>query len=109
MAAWEVFAQVVAPSGAPGVKELEFETWASDDDLCGQSQSRWPRVGEPPRQGECKRGFDRDAARAAGFPDDGCIMEEVRRNWATFRYFVSHELTSKAGFAKAFEQGLIVD
>jgi hypothetical protein len=109
MAAWEVFAQAVAPSGAGGANDLEFETWASDDDMFGQSPPRWPGAGEPPRLVECKGLFDRAAAKAAGFPDDGCIREEVRRNWAAFRYFASHDLTSKTGLAKAFEQGLIVD
>ena len=36
-----------------------------------------------------------EAAAAAGFPQDGCIEEEVRRNWATFRYFASHDLTTR--------------
>jgi hypothetical protein len=109
LAAWEVFAQAVAPSGAPGATQLEFETWASDDDLFGQSPPHWPGVGEPPRHGECKRTFDPAAATAAGFPQDGCIEEEVRRNWATFRYFVSHDLTTRAGLARASEQGLKID
>jgi len=108
MVAWETFTQAVAPADAPGVKQLEFETWASDDDLYLASPPRWPTWDQPAR-GECKRTFDRDAARAAGFPDDGCIEEEVRRNWAAFRYFASHGLTSKAGFARAFEQGLAID
>ena len=33
----------------------------------------------------------------------------MRRNWAVFRYFASHQLNSKAGLAKAFEQGLKID
>lgn len=109
LAAWEVFAQAVAPSGASGATQLEFETWASDEDMFGESPPHWPTVGEAPRDGECKQIFDRDAAAAAGFPEDGCIEEEVRRNWATFRYFVSHDLTSRAGLARAFEEGLKID
>ena len=108
-AAWETFVQAVASAGVPGVKQLEFETWASDEDMYENSPPRWPAVGTPRRPGECTRTFDRAAAKAAGFPDDGCIMEEVRRNWAAFRYLVSRELTSRAGLAKAFEQGLKVD
>lgn len=109
MAAWEAFAQSVAPSGASGASQLEFETWASDEDLFGTAPPRWPGAGEPPRHADCKQNFDQEAANAAGFPEDGCIEEEVRRNWATFRYFASHDLTSKAGLARAFEQGLKVD
>jgi hypothetical protein len=33
----------------------------------------------------------------------------VRRNWAAFRYFVVHDLTSKAGFARAFQESLKID
>jgi len=109
MTAWEIFTQAVAPSGAPGAKQLEFETWASDDDLFAASPPRWPIAGDPPRNGECKRTFDRSAAAAAGLPPDACIEEEVRRNWAAFRYLVSHELTTRPGLAKAFEQRLAVD
>src|SRR5271156_2484113 len=108
-AAWETFVHAVASAGVPGAEQLEFETWASDEDMYENSPPRWPAVGTPRRPGECRRTFDRDAAKAAGFPDDGCIMEEVRRNWAAFRYLVSRELTSRAGLTKAFEQGLKVD
>ncbi len=109
MSAWEVFAQAVASSDAPGSNPLEFETWASDDDLYWNSAPQWPTV-EPARPpGACRRAFDRQAAKEAGFPDDGCILEEVRRNWPAYRYIVSHGLYSKAGRARAFQQGLKVD
>src|SRR5271166_3630948 len=94
LVAWEAFTEAVAPSNAPGVAGLEFETWASDDDLFGTAPPRWPNAGELPRRSDCKRNLDKEAAKAAGFPEDGCIEEEVRRNWATFRYFASHDLTS---------------
>jgi hypothetical protein len=106
--AWEVFTQVVADSNAAGAKELEFETWATDADLYESSPPQWPS-GESPAREDCKTVFDRVAAEESGFPADGCIREEVRRNWAAFRYIVSHGLTSKAGFAKAFAQRLNVD
>jgi hypothetical protein len=106
MAAWEVFTQAVAPSGA---RELEFETWASNDDLYGKSPPQWPAVGAPNAAAPCKQTFDRDAAKAVGFPDDACIMEEVRRNWAAFRYLAANDLSSRAGLARAFQQGLKVD
>jgi hypothetical protein len=109
MAAWEIFVGAVAPSGASGEKQLEFETWASDDDLYGRSPPRWPPAGEPRKPGECRANFDRDAANAAGFPSGACIEEEVRRNWAAFRYLASHDLASKTGLAKAFERGLQVE
>ena len=109
MVAWEIFAQAVASSGAPGAKQLEFETWASEDDLYGKSPPQWPISGAPQSPGQCKQFFDRDAAKAIGFPDDSCILEEVRRNWAAYRYIVSQELYSKAGLAKAFQQGIKVD
>jgi hypothetical protein len=107
--AWEVFTQAVSSAASPSARELEFETWASDADLYERSPPRWPGVGEPRRRGECKRAFDSAAASAAGFPDDACIEEEVRRNWPAFRYLVAHDLTSKAGLARAFEKGLVVD
>ncbi|MGP0058601.1 MAG: hypothetical protein ACLPID_04865 [Beijerinckiaceae bacterium] len=109
MAAWEIFAQAVASSGTSGLKQLEFETWASDEDLYGKSPPQWPVVGALRLPGACRLAVDREAAKAAGFPNDGCIMEEVRRNWAAYRYVVSHELYSKAGLAKAFQQGVKVD
>jgi hypothetical protein len=109
MAAWDIFVGAAAPSGGPGAGELEFETWASDSDTFAASPPRWPGAGLPPASPECKQTFDRDAARAAGFPNDGCIAEEVRRNWAAFRYLASNRLTSKAGLASAFERSLKID
>jgi hypothetical protein len=109
MAAWEIFTQAVAPSGAAGLRELEFETWASDDDLYAKSPPQWPAPGAARAVGQCRRTFDRDVAKAVGFPDDGCILEEVRRNWAAYRYLVANELDSKAGLARAFQRGLKID
>jgi hypothetical protein len=108
MAAWEIFVGAVAPSGASGENQLEFETWASDD-LYGRSPPRWPPLGEPRNPVECLGNIDLDAASAAGFPKGACIREEVRRNWAAFRYLASHDLASRAGLAKAFQQRLEVD
>jgi hypothetical protein len=109
MAAWEIFVGAVAPSGASGDNQLEFETWASDDDLYGRSPPRWPTPGEARNAGECGEDIDLDAANAAGFPSGACIAEEVRRNWAAFRYLTSHDLASKAGLARAFQQRFDID
>src|SRR5271166_6362158 len=65
MVAWEVFAEAVAPSGTPRDRQLEFETWASDDDLYAASPPRWPASESHVRR-ECKQSFDREAAKAAG-------------------------------------------
>jgi hypothetical protein len=46
--AWQTFAQIVAPSGAPGMKAAEFETWASDQDVY-QTTPVWPSLGTPKR------------------------------------------------------------
>jgi hypothetical protein len=105
--AWETFVEAVAPSKTPD-GALEFETWASNDDLFGSSPPRWPADGSTSLE-PCKQTFDGEAAKAAGFPADGCIREEVRRNWAAFRYFVSNDLASKAGLARAFERGAAID
>ncbi len=107
MVAWEAFVEAVAPSKAPD-GALEFETWASNDDLFGSSPPRWPADGSLSRE-PCKQTFDPEAAKAGGFPGDGCIKEEVRRNWAAFHYFASNGLASKAGLARAFERGVAID
>jgi hypothetical protein len=109
MAAWEVFVGAVASSAEAGENQLEFETWASDDDLYGRSPPRWPSPAEPRGADACRGNVDLDAASAAGFPSGACIAEEVRRNWAAFRYLASHGLASKAGLAAAFEQRLDID
>lgn len=109
---------------------MEFETWASDGDIYATTPPKWPGIdavkrlqvsalrnfrpqhGLVPfsiRPGQCTQSFDKSAAKAAGFPDDGCIGEEVRRNWASFQYIVSNELYSVAGLARAYGRGLKVD
>ena len=97
----------MAPSNETGVKELEFETWASDDDLRVFAAAMADRKSVGSRR--MQRDIRPRGCQGAGFPDDGCIKEEVRRKWAAFRYFASHGLTSKAGFARAFEHGLEID
>jgi hypothetical protein len=109
LAAWEVFAQILAPAGGPSERLLEFETWAADDDIYLQSPPRWPEGGAPSQPGQCRRDFDRDSATAAGVPDGACILEDVRRNWAAYRYIVANDLFSRHGLAKAFEQHLKID
>src|SRR5262249_49336542 len=41
---WETFVLVTAPSGIPGSKNVEFETWASDEDLYQTNPPKWPVV-----------------------------------------------------------------
>jgi len=109
LAAWEVFAQILAPAGAPGEPRLEFETWASDDDIYHKSSPRWPEIGARTMPAECRQDYDREAAATAGLPDGACILEDVRRNWAAFRYIVANDLYSRQGLAKAFRQHLKID
>ncbi len=131
MLAWEVFVQVTAPSGNPQKTGVEFESWASDQDIYQTSPPQWPAVGAPKRlqlqmsalgaarhglrmqavvsPQQCEPPQGKDAAKGAKFPANGCIGEEVRRNWASFQYIVSNELFSSAGLAKAFQKGLKVD
>ena len=109
LAAWEVFAQSVAPAGTPGDRRLEFETWASDDDLYLQTPPRWPDIRARRAPEECRRDYDREAAAAAGLAEGACILEDVRRNWAAYRYIVANDLYSRQGLARAFQQHLKVD
>jgi hypothetical protein len=55
------------------------------------------------------QGLANGAAAGSGFPTDGCIGEEVRRNWASFQYIVSNALDTKAGRARAFATGFHVE
>jgi hypothetical protein len=128
MLAWEVFVQVTAPAGNPQNTNVEFETWASDENIYQSSPPQWPGTGvtkqlhlsalgaarhgariEAISPNQCVPPTGQDAAKAAGFPANGCIGEEVRRNWASFQYIVSNGLYSTAGLAKAFQNGLKVD
>lgn len=127
---WLTFAQIVAPSGAPGIKAAEFETWASDQDIY-QANPVWPSFGTTKRlQTSVLRtaGLAHGAPKArslqlpspssctapggmppkgtagtgSGFPAGGCVGEEVRRNWASYQYIVRNQLYTQAGMAKAF-------
>jgi hypothetical protein len=132
MIAWEVFAQISSNSGNPKAKRAEFETWASDDDIYVKSPAQWPTIDAPKRlqasvlgrvgakgptpfvfvPGQCSQpgGLGPGGAAAdSGFPTDGCIGEEVRRNWASFQYIVSNGLDSRAGLARAFAKNFKVD
>jgi hypothetical protein len=128
--AWETFVQATAPSGNPQQPGVEFESWASDQDIYQTTPPRWPAVGEPkklrlqvsalaaarhgvriealPSPSDCGPPGDKEAAHAAGFPAQGCIGEEVRRNWASFQYIVSNGLNSTSGLAKAFQNKVVV-
>jgi hypothetical protein len=130
MIAWQTFVQVMSPSGDPNSKNVEFETWASDQDIYAKSPPQWPPINAPkqlqvsmlrnarPSHGirpfviapeQCTQNYDHDAAIAAGFPANGCIGEEVRRNWASFQYIVSNNLYSKPGLMAAFKANLKID
>jgi hypothetical protein len=134
MISWEVFAQITASSGNPKAKKVEFETWASDQDIYTKNPAQWPAVDAPKQlqpsalgrvvvpphptpfvflPGQCSGpgGLppQGSAAKDSGFPATGCIGEEVRRNWASFQYIVSNGLDSKAGLVKAFASNFKVD
>lgn len=129
MMAWETFAQIAAPSGNPITTNVEFETWATDQDIYNPTP-HWPLVNAPKvlhpsvlrasklqhginaqviSPDECGPPGDPAAAKAAGFPKGACIGEEVRRNWASFQYIVSNSLYTKAGLTQAFAKKLVVD
>jgi hypothetical protein len=131
MVAWEVFTQITAPSGNPQAVGVEFETWASDQDTYNPSPT-WPSVGAAkqlrssllgnakhgavrlealPTPDQCNQDWKKHpkAGEAAKFPADGCIGEEVRRNWASFQYLVSNQLNTTAGLVQAFAKGFKVD
>jgi hypothetical protein len=126
---WETFVQVTAPSGIPGSKNVEFETWASDEDLYLTNPPKWPTVpsaktlhasvlalarAAPPTgpvpetisPGGCTAPGN---ATAGNFPAGACIGEEVRRNWASFQYIVGNNLFTRSGFAAAAQKKFVVD
>lgn len=122
MAAWQVFTQTVAPSGNPANHTVEFETWASDQDIY-TAEPQFPAPGTPKvlqpsraapggphaltiTPNQCFKPFD---AQAGNFPPTGCIGEEVRRNFASYQYIVSNGLNSTAGLARAWKAHLKVD
>jgi hypothetical protein len=135
MVGWTEFARITAPSGQ--AKKVEFETWASDDDIYVKNPAQWPTINEPKTLQTSAlaqarlRGVIRPFAFApgacippgglgpngpaagSGFPMDDpmhdCIGEEVRRNWASFQYIVSNALDSKAGRARFHANGFQVD
>jgi hypothetical protein len=122
MAAWQIFTQAVAPSGDPANHTVEFETWASDQDIYTPSP-HFPVPGEPKQlqpsraaaggphaltitPNDCFKPFD---AQAGNFPPTGCIGEEVRRNFASYQYIVSNGLNTTEGLARAWKAHLKVD
>ena len=127
---WTEFSRITAPSGQ--AKKVEFETWASDEDLYVKNPAQWSSLNAPkslqnsalalahlkgvvrpfaftPNSCVPPQGLANGAAEGAGFPTDSCIGEEVRRNWASFQYIVSNALDTKAGRARAFASGFHVD
>jgi hypothetical protein len=128
MVAWEVFVQITAPAGNPQTTNVEFETWASDEDIYRTNPPKWPNVGTTKQlqlsalgtalhgirpsvvaPGDCNAPSNANEAKAAGMPDGVCLGEEVRRNWASFQYIVSNNLYSTSGFADAYKKGFKVD
>lgn len=123
---WETFVLVTAPSGIPGSENVEFETWASDEDLYLTNPPKWPvapsakvlhesvlnlsrQTGIRPlviRPGGCGKPGN---ANAGKFPSSGCIGEEVRRNWASFQYIVGNQLYTRAGLSAAAQKNFKVD
>jgi len=132
--AWEEFVRITAPSGNPQSRKVEFETWASDEDIYVKDPAQWPGIDAPkvlrvsaqgqihligartsvfdPARCYTPRGLvapqGNGAASGTTFPSDGCIGEEVRRNWASFQYIVSNGLDSRAGLTRAFARSLKV-
>ena len=133
MVGWTEFARITAPSGQP--KKVEFETWATDEDIYVKNPAVWPTVNQPKvlqSSALARAHLDRaarngarllelapnscfkppglsGAAAGSGFPASGCIGEEVRRNWASFQYIVSNALDTQAGRARAFATKFRVD
>ena len=113
-------------SGIPGSKNVEFETWASDDDIYIANPPRWPAINAPEvlrpsalgvavahglrplviGPGGCTKPQN---PQAGNFPVDSCIGEEVRRNWASFQYIVGNNLFTHAGLAAAYQSGFKVN
>jgi len=125
MAAWQTLSLMMAPSGNPANHTVEFETWANDQDIYTASP-HFPAPGtpkqlQPSRAAPTEHGgphalvvtpnacFTPADAAAGGFPANGCIGEEVRRNFASYQYIVSNGLNSNAGLVRAFKAGLKVD
>lgn len=128
--AWAFFVRAVRPSATQG--KLAYETWASDQDIYVQnpcapppaSQSgcnipTWPVLKAPklltsstkPHRGFSvegigpKQGCGSPNGSAPGFPSNGCVGEEVRRDRASFNYIVQNGLWSKAGLSNYFSGG----
>ncbi len=129
MLAWQVIVPLVAPAGVPGSSNVEFETWASDEDLYKANPPQWPAVGAPKKvqpsvfhrvvaEHSLKLGLEAAAPGACrlprepgwgNFPAGVCIAEEVRQNWPAFRYAVANNLYTVQGLQDAFKSGTAVD
>jgi hypothetical protein len=126
MAAWRTFSLAVAPSGNPANHTVELETWATDQDIY-TAEPHWPAPGAPKQlqanrvasdqsmsnlhalvvtPNQCFQPLD---AQAGNFPPNGCIGEEIRRNFASYQYIVSNGLNSTAGLQRAWKARLRVD
>lgn len=130
---WQIFVQAVSPAGVPGgAPKVEFETWASDEDIYQASPAQWPSAGAPKKLQPsvlalsavhgltpfalpvgagltCPPSGLKSSAKGDPFPANGCVGEEVRRNWASFQYIVNNGLDTKTGRAAFAKAGLVVD
>jgi hypothetical protein len=122
---WETFVLVTAPSGIPGSKNVEFETWASDEDLYIANPPKWPVVPSAKILHSSVLALSRPTLRplvtapgqcgspgnpqAGNFPAGACIGEEVRRNWASFQYIVGNSLYTRSGLAAAAQKKFVVN
>jgi len=119
-AAWHVFVQMVTP--AQSAKAVQYETWASDDDIYGASP-HWPVTNAPklltkslggsasaPHPGRlmvapassCAKPQD---AAAGNFPADGCIGEEVRHNRPVYDTLTANNFNTVKGLVAAYATG----
>ena len=109
---WETFTQVVKPTSV--ADKVEFQTWATDQDVYQQVPS-WPPLTAPHRLRGSKQASlnglgsaDSDPCSPAGnpwvanFPLDGCLAEVVYRNRPQYDYIVNNGLYSAAGVSAFF-------
>jgi hypothetical protein len=119
-AAWQLFVQMAAP--AKGVKAVQYETWASDDDIYG-ANPHWPSTAalklltkslggtasapHPTRlmvapASACAKPQD---SGAGNFPADGCIGEEVRHNSLVYNTLTANNFNTVKGLVAAYATG----
>ena len=124
---WQVFTEFTVPALNNKSKPVVFETWASDEDVFSNNP-HWPSVDEPKKLHvsplskltgsphvpsganaliDATCGTPGNAA-VGGFPANGCIAEETKRNRPQYDYIVNNQLNNQAGLAKAFANSFAV-